>query len=85
MLFIEGWLGLKVTILADVWMSTLKQLTFSSATSYRETAISQVHIQVCVSHGQKLSALVGKKNDIISKLVVARGLGVGNGQKGEGD
>lgn len=36
----------------------------------------QVHIQVCVSDGQRLSVLVGEENDIINKLVVARGDGV---------
>ena len=48
----------------------------STAVSYWETAVIQVHIQVCVSDGQRLSVLVGEENDIINKLVVARGDGV---------
>lgn len=52
---------------------------FSTAVSYWETAIIQVHIQVCVSDSQRLSVLVGEENDIIKKLVLARGDGVVGG------
>ena len=57
-------------------MSALKWLMLSTAVSYWETAIIHVHIQVCVSDGQRLSVLLGEENDIINKLVVARGDGV---------
>lgn len=34
------------------------------------------YIQVCVSDGQRLSVLVGGKNDIVNKLVADRGEGM---------
>lgn len=69
MIFIDGWLGSKVTIPADVQMSTLKWLIFVTSTSYGETAVIQVHIKVHISNCQRLSALVGKKNHIIVKVM----------------